>query len=454
MATGNRNEKGAAGGSLSAFLDEVVEELWLNEEAGEDVGVHGDGLTSASRSCPTVEGTRPLPRLPSTAFVGQRSWRRKPRFQPSLAAVRDLSPVPPAPSRPPPPPPTTVVAEMAEESLDRLAPVDKGKGKAVDEEQPAGRPTFRQRVKNRAGLSFPSQAPPIPRLPSPLPFFVRRTMSETSAPPRLADRPLHPDLFRDREPLAPFNHSTSPTKRASTGTMAPKERPVTPSQVAQPELKSRWSPSPPSPNKVQKLMKAMSLANLRSQKSKTNLRNEQSDASSVPPVPALPPTTPNTTNRSSNQSSASTKKSFGSFGRSSFRRGSSSSQKSTWMSTAFGRDSSATRPRTASGRTERSSASSSLSTVLSRQASKITPERTHAELLALPALPPLSTFQPVPPPATPVVPPMPSVPQSPLRPSGVRRKISVPSMFLRKKKSSLIKEEDTVEEEGAEEKEH
>ncbi|CAP64697.1 uncharacterized protein PODANS_5_9715 [Podospora anserina S mat+] len=458
METGNWSEEGAAGGSSSAFswLDELAEEAWLNKEAEEDVGVRGDGLVSESWPFPAVEAARPLPRLPSTAFAGQRSRRWQPRFQPTLSVVRDLSPAPPppTPSCAPPSPPTTSVVGQAEESLDRLGPVDKGKGKAVDEEQPAGRPTFQQTVAT-APTSSPSQAPPIPRLPSPLPSFVRR-MLETSAPPRLADRPLHPDLLRER--LPPFVHSPSPTKRASTTPMAPTERPVTPLQVAQPELKSRWSPSPPpSPTKVQKLMKAMSFASLRSQKSKTSLR-EQSSSSAVPPVPDLPPTTPDTTKRKSDRSSASTKKSFGSFGKSSLGRGSSSSQKSNWVAAAFGCDSSSiTRPRTASGRTERSSTterssgSSLMSSALSRQASTITPERPQAGLSSLPLLPAASTFHPEPPSATHIVPPMPPVPQSPPHPSDLHRKISMPSMFLRKKKSSLNKKEDPQENKGEDE---
>lgn len=204
METGNWSEEGAAGGSSSAFswLDELAEEAWLNKEAEEDVGVHGDGFVSENWPFPAAEAARPFPRLPSTAFAGQRSRRRQPRFQPTLSVVRDLSPAPPppTPSCAPPPPPTTSVVGQAEESLDRLGPVDKGKGKAVDEEQPAGRPTFQQTVA-AAPTSSPSQAPPIPRLPSPLPSFVRR-MLETSAPPRLADRPLHPDLLRERVPVA------------------------------------------------------------------------------------------------------------------------------------------------------------------------------------------------------------------------------------------------------------
>ncbi|KAK4665010.1 uncharacterized protein QC763_509715 [Podospora pseudopauciseta] len=484
METRNWSEEGAAGGSSSVFnwLDELAKEAWLNEEAEEDVGVHGDGLVSENWPFPAVEAARPLPRLPPTAFAGQRSRRRQPRFQPTLPVVRDLSPAPPppTPSCAPPPPPTTSVVGQAEESLDRLGPVDKGKGKAVDEEQPAGRPTFQQTVA-ATPTSSPSQAPPIPRLPSPLPSFVCR-MLETSAPPPLADRPLHPDLLRERVPVAtaspptsattlpvprtrppipqlpPFVHSPSPTKRAPTTPMAPTERPVTPLQVAQPELKSRWSPSPPpSPTKVQKLMKAMSFASLRSQKSKTSLR-EQSSSSSVPPVPDLPPTTPDTTKRQSDRSSASTKMSFGSFGKGSLGRGNSSSQKSNWVAAAFGRDSSSiTPPRTASGRTERSSTterssgSSLTSSALSRQASTITPERPQAGLSSLPLLPAASTFHPEPPSATHIVPPMPPVPQSPPHPSDLHRKISMPSMFLRKKQSSLNKKEDPRENKGEDE---
>ncbi|KAK0721556.1 hypothetical protein B0T21DRAFT_414732 [Apiosordaria backusii] len=470
MLTGNGDEKDtpSAGspalGGLSALLDEVVEEIWFNEEAEEEVGVRGDDFASASCSRPTVEAEKPLPPLPSTTFEGHGSWRRKPRFRPSLSAVRDVSPVPPVPNCPPPPPPTMSMLNRTEASSDEMGPADKGKGKAVDEEQTASRPTFRQQLATspadtQAGLSFSSAAPPIPRLPSPLPSFVRR-MTETSAPPRLADRPLHPDLFRERVPVVtasqptpttvpqtrppipqvtPFIHSPSP-KRASAATMAPTDRPVTPPQVARPELKSRWSPSPaPSPTKVQQLMKAMSFANLRSQKSKTNLPDQPSSSSVPPPVPPLPPTTPKTTKRSSNRSSAGTKKSSGSFG-----RGTSPSHKAHYMAAASCLDptfmahdtTGVTRPRTAS---ERTSASSTIGTALSRQASTITPERTQAELPPLSPLPPLSAFPPVP--------HMSAAPSSPPRPTGPCRKISMPTLFPRKKKSSVGKKEDIDEEE-------
>ncbi|KAK4198842.1 hypothetical protein QBC40DRAFT_330357, partial [Triangularia verruculosa] len=472
-------------------LDEVAEEIWLSEEAEEEVGVCGDGLGSASCPRPVVEAPRPLPPLPSAAFEGQDSWRRKPRFRPSLAVVRDVSPAPPLPSCSLALPPTTSTPNMAEASLEELGPADKGKGKAVDEGQTPRGPTFRQRAVTapmdvETRLPFPSVAPPIPRLPSPLPSFVRRMMETSVAPPRLADRPLHPDLFRKRVPVAtatkatpgpttptqpaprarppipqltPFIHPTSP-QQSSTAPMAPTDRPVTPPQVAQPELKSRWSPSPqPSPTKVQKLMKAISFTSLRSQKSKTNLKDQPS-SSSIPPVPALPPTTPSASKRSSNRSSAGTKKSSGSFG-----RGASPSHTSTWMAAAscldptfIGRNPSLiTRPRTSSGRTERtektSSTSSTFSMPLSRQASTVTPE---GSLAGIPPLPPLSSysaFPPVPPmpsapptlSAGPSVPPMTVAPRTPPRPTGPRRKVSMPKMFLRKKKSGVDKKEEIVE---------
>ncbi|KAK4178563.1 hypothetical protein QBC36DRAFT_182302 [Triangularia setosa] len=443
MEAGTGNEGGTICVGFSALLDEVAEEIWISEEAEEEVGVHGDGLASASWPRPTVETEKPLSPLPSMIFEGQGSWRRKPHFRPSLSAVRNMSPVPPAPSCPLLPPPTASVPAMTEASSDELDPADKGRGRAADEEKTASRPTFRLRMATaptdtRTRLSFSSAAPPTPRLPAPLAFFVRR-MWETSAPPRLADRPLHPDLLRER--VTPFIHAPS-LKRASTEPMAPMDRSLTPPQAAQPEPKSRWSPSPPpSPTQVQKFMNAMSFASLRSQKSKTNLQ-DQSSSCPVPPVPALPPTSLITTKRSSNRSSAGSKKSSDSFG-----RGTSPSLKSTWMTTAsvldptwMGRDvSSVSRPRTTSGRTERSSASSSLSMALSRQASTITPERTQAELPPLAPFPPLSAS----PPAPPQIPPMPAALSSPPHPPGLRRKISMPSMFLRKKKSSVGKKEDT-----------